>query len=133
MNKGYNDYSTYIKRNFDKRTQKISINAGFTCPNRDGKIGFGGCTYCNNQTFNPEYCKPTKSITEQINEGIDFFRRKYENQLYLEYFQAYTNTYDEINILVNRYEEALSHVSVCGIVIGTCPDCISADILKYLS
>jgi radical SAM protein (TIGR01212 family) len=130
--KRYNDYSSYLSNIFPQRIQKISINAGFTCPNRDGKIGFGGCTYCNNQTFHPDYCQPEKSITEQLNEGINFFRKKYENQRYLAYFQAYTNTYDKLENLISKYEEALSHPLVVGIVIGTRPDCIDNLLLDYL-
>lgn len=130
--KRYNDYSSYLSNIFPQRIQKISINAGFTCPNRDGKIGFGGCTYCNNQTFHPDYCQPEKSITEQLDEGINFFRKKYENQRYLAYFQAYTNTYDKLENLISKYEEALSHPLVVGIVIGTRPDCIDNLLLDYL-
>ena len=86
LEKRYNDYASYLKKIFPEKVQKISINAGFSCPNRDGSIGIGGCTYCNNQTFNPEYCKPDKSITQQMQEGMDFFK-KYEGQKYLAYFQ----------------------------------------------
>ncbi len=128
----YNNYSSYLKGIFPCRIQKIAINAGFTCPNRDGTIGTGGCTYCNNQTFNPEYCQPNKSITQQINEGIDFFRKKYPDQRYLAYFQAYTNTYGDLESLKRRYEEALQHPLVAGIVIGTRPDCVNAPLLDYL-
>ncbi len=131
MERRYNDYPTYIKRTFDGRVQKLSINAGFTCPNRDGKIGTGGCTFCNNQTFNPEYCHTTESITEQLQKGIDFFAPKYKTQKYLAYFQAYTNTYAGIEYLKTRYEEALAHPQVIGLVIGTRPDCISDELLAY--
>lgn len=131
--KRYNDYSSYLKTIFSERVQKISINAGFTCPNRDGNVGVGGCTYCNNQTFNPDYCKPAKSITQQVDEGIGFFRKKYQDQLYLAYFQAYSNTYDELEILKQKYEEALSHPLVVGLVIGTRPDCVSDELLTYLA
>ena len=129
----YKSYSSYLKAVFNEQVQKISINAGFTCPNRDGSIGTGGCTYCNNQTFNPGYCKPDKSITQQIEEGIAFFRKKYPNQHYLAYFQAYTNTYGEISLLKQKYEEALSHPLVAGLVIGTRPDCINEELLDYFS
>lgn len=131
--KRYNDYSSYLSQIFPQRIQKISVNAGFTCPNRDGEIGFGGCTYCNNQTFHPDYCQPHKSITQQLEEGIQFFRKKYTDQRYLAYFQAYTNTYDSLNNLILKYEEALSHPLVSGIVIGTRPDCINEELLNYLS
>lgn len=129
--KRYNDYSSYLKNIFPEKVQKISINAGFSCPNRDGKVGVGGCTYCNNQTFNPEYCQPDKSITQQLTEGMDFFK-KYEGQKYLAYFQAYTNTYGDLESLKAKYDEALSCPSVLGIVIGTRPDCVDDSLLDYL-
>ena len=128
----YNDYASYSRRIFGGRVQKISINAGFTCPNRDGFVGFNGCTYCNNQTFNPDYCQPNKSISQQIDEGIHFFSHKYQGQYYLAYFQAYTNTYAPLSILRKYYEEALSNPLVKGIVIGTRPDCINKELLDYL-
>jgi radical SAM protein (TIGR01212 family) len=131
--KRYRTYSDYLSSIFPTRVQKISINAGFTCPNRDGRVGVGGCTYCNNQTFNPEYCKSDKSVSLQIEEGINFFRKKYENQLYLAYFQAYTNTYGSLSELKAKYEEALSHEGVVGLVIGTRPDCVDDELLDYLS
>ena len=112
--------------------QKISINAGFTCPNRDGSKGHGGCTYCNNQTFSPEYCQPTKSIVQQVEEGMQFFKKeKYEHQLYLAYFQSYTNTYASLHQLKAIYEEALAHPKVAGIVVGTRPDCVNDELLDY--
>ena len=129
--KGYNDYPSYIKRIFNERVQKLSVNAGFTCPNRDGKLGTGGCTFCNNQTFNPEYCHTTESITDQLQKGIDFFAPKYKTQQYLAYFQAYTNTYDGIENLKTKYEEALSHPKVIGLVVGTRPDCVNDELLQY--
>lgn len=128
----YLNYNQVLKTEFSERVQKISINAGFTCPNRDGSKGNGGCTYCNNQTFSPEYCKPTKTITQQIEEGIDFFK-KYESQIYLAYFQSYTNTYDSLDKLKTIYEEALSHPKVVGIVVGTRPDCVNDEILDYFA
>ncbi len=130
--KRYNDYASYLKKHFQNKMQKITIHAGFSCPNRDGKISLGGCTYCNNQTFNPEYCQPNKSITQQIDEGIQFFQKKYPDQRYLAYFQAYTNTYAPLPILIQKYEEALAHPLVDGIIIGTRPDCIDQSLLQYL-
>ena len=112
--------------------QKISINAGFTCPNRDGSIGYGGCTYCNNQTFNPAYCHTDKSVGQQLEEGKRFFSRKYPDMKYLAYFQAYTNTYGELEELKHKYEEALTVADVVGLVIGTRPDCMPDDLLDYL-
>lgn len=128
----YNDYGAWMRRQFPFRVQKISIDAGFSCPNRDGHISHGGCTFCDNRTFNPSYCQPSKSITEQINEGKEFFRHKYPNMKYLAYFQAFSNTYATLDTLQRRYEEALSAEDVVGIVIGTRPDCVSDEILNYL-
>ena len=133
MENRYLNYNTILKNEFSERVQKISINAGFTCPNRDGSKGTGGCTYCNNQTFSPEYCKPTSSISKQIEEGIDFFRYKYQNQHYLAYLQSYTNTYASLDKLKSLYEEALSHSQIVGLVIGTRPDCVNDELLDYLA
>lgn len=115
------------------RYQKISINAGFSCPNRDGRVGRGGCSYCNNQSFVPEYCLPQKSISQQIEEGIIFFKKKYPDQKYIAYFQSYTNTYAPLESLKAMYEEALSCTHVEGIAIGTRPDCVDDDLLDYLA
>ena len=129
----YLNYNQVLKTEFSERVQKISINAGFTCPNRDGSKGTGGCTYCNNQTFSPEYCKSSKTISEQVEEGISFFHHKYKAQLYLAYFQSYTNTYDSIDKLKAIYEEALSYPNVVGLVVGTRPDCVSEELLDYFA
>ena len=128
----YSDYAHYLAELFPFKVQKISINAGFTCPNRDGSIGVGGCTYCNNQTFNPEYCKTDRSITQQLEEGKLFFSRKYPQMKYLAYFQAYTNSYGRLDELIKKYEEALAVEDVVGIVIGTRPDCMPKELLYYL-
>ena len=128
----YKDYSSYIREKFGGRVQKVSINAGFTCPNIDGSKGKGGCTYCNNNTFNPDYCKPIKPINQQIEEGIAFFSKMYKSQKYLAYFQAFTNTYAPIEELKEKYQEALKHKDVIGLVIATRPDCISIEVLDYL-
>ena len=128
----YNEYGPWLKAQLGVKAQKISLNAGFTCPNRDGSIGKGGCTYCNNQTFNPDYCVNTKSITQQLEEGKIFFARKYPDMKYLAYFQAYTNTYDSVDNLKLKYEEALNVPDVIGIVIGTRPDCMPDTLLDYL-
>jgi uncharacterized protein len=130
--KPWNDFSAYFKTQFNTRVQKISVNAGFTCPNRDGTKGRGGCTYCNNLTFNPFYCNPSKSITQQLKEGIAFFAEKYKTQRYLAYFQAYSNTYAEPERLKQYYDEALAVPGIIGLVIATRPDCINAEILNIL-
>lgn len=129
----YNDFGTWIRKQFpDFRVQKISIDAGFSCPNRDGRISSGGCIYCDNRTFNPSYCDRRKTITEQLEEGKAFFARKYPDMKYLAYFQAYTNTYAKVEALRKMYEEALAVEDVVGIVIGTRPDCVSDELLDYL-
>ena len=112
--------------------QKLSVNAGFTCPNRDGKKGTGGCDYCNNVSFRPNYCEPEKSITDQIEEGKRFFKDKYTGHKYLAYFQSFSNTYAPLRVLRSVYEEALACDDVAGLVIGTRPDCVDDEILTYL-
>lgn len=128
----YNEFPSFLKRYFPYKVQKISLNAGFTCPNRDGSKGYGGCTYCNNQTFNPDYCCTEKPIALQLEEGKRFFAHKYPEMKYLAYFQAYTNTYGELESLKRKYEEALAVDGVVGLVIGTRPDCMPDDLLRYL-
>ncbi len=128
----FNDFSGYFKKQFSERVQKIAVDAGFTCPNRDGSKAKGGCTYCNNDTFNPFYCSPKKTITEQLKEGIAFFSPKYKAQKYIAYFQAYTNTYSDIESLKKMYLEALSVKGVIGLSIATRPDCVDNDILDFL-
>lgn len=132
MKEVYNSYSQWIRKQFPYRVQKISIDAGFTCPNRDGKVGRGGCIFCDNNTFNPAYCDRKKTITQQLEEGKQFFSRKYPDMKYLAYFQAYSNTYDTLDVLKRKYEEALAVEDVVGLVIGTRPDCMPDDVLDYL-
>ena len=129
----YNDYGTWIRRQFPYRVQKISIDAGFTCPNRDGRISTGGCIYCDNRTFNPSYCQRRLSVSAQLAEGKQFFAHKYPDMKYLAYFQAFTNTYAPIAQLKALYEEALQVEDIVGIVIGTRPDCVSDELLDYLA
>lgn len=132
-NRRFNSYSSYFTREFGGRVQKISIDAGFSCPNRDGKISTGGCTFCRNDAFNPSYCRPEKSVRQQIEEGIEFHQRRYRRaKSYLAYFQAFSNTYKPIDELERLYREALSVDGVIGLVIGTRPDCINEDILELL-
>ena len=133
MTERYLNYNKILKTEFTERVQKISIDAGFTCPNRDGSKGTGGCTYCNNDTFSPGYTTPAKSVTQQINEGIAFFQHKYQAQQYLAYFQSYTNTYDKIEKLKAIYDEALAVPGVVGIVVGTRPDCVNDELLDYFA
>lgn len=128
----YMEFGPWLQSELGCKVQKISVNAGMTCPNRDGTLGTGGCTFCNNQTFNPAYCRTEKSVTQQLEEGKQFFARKYPAMKYLAYFQAYTNTYAELDRLVSLYEEALRVPDVVGLVIGTRPDCMPDNLLDYL-
>lgn len=129
----FNAYSNYFRNIYGARVQKVSIDAGFTCPNRDGSKGFGGCTYCNNDAFNPSYCDSVRSVSEQIGEGIKFHRWRYNEAVsYLAYFQAYSNTYAPLEKLKILYEEALNYPGVVGLIIGTRPDCIDDEKLEYI-
>ena len=133
-NRRFNSYSRYFAKQFGSRVQKISVDAGFSCPNRDGKISTGGCSFCSNEAFNPSYCRPEKSIRKQIEEGIEFHRRRYRraNQ-YLAYFQPYSNTYKPLEELKDIYRQALEVPEVCGIVIGTRPDLVDEALLRHLN
>lgn len=131
--KRYCDFSTFLSRYFSVKTQKISVNAGFTCPNRDGRIGRGGCTYCNNRSFSPAYCDAGGDVRRQLEAGKAFFGRKYPQAKYLAYFQTYTNTYADAGRLMALYEEALSVPDVVGLVVGTRPDCVPDEVLDELA
>lgn len=129
----YLDFAAYLRRHFVGKIQKLSINGGFSCPNRDGRVGRGGCTYCNNRTFSPAYTSARLSVAEQVAEGKRFFARKYPNMRYLAYFQSYTGTYGRPDEAIARYEEALACDGVEGLVVGTRPDCMSQELLDYFS
>lgn len=134
MKKLYRDFADFLSEHFGGKVQKIAVNAGFTCPNRDGTKGTGGCTYCNNQSFNPGYCAPSLSVSEQLEQGKAFFGRKYPEMKYLAYFQAYTNTHsDDIDRLMGLYREALEVRDVVGLIIGTRPDCMPQALLDRLT
>ena len=133
-NRRYNSYSRYIKRKFGGRVQKLTIDAGFTCPNRDGSKGTGGCTFCNNDSFNPNYCNPEKPIRQQLEEGIEFHTVRYRRaEKYLAYFQAYSNTYAPLEHLKLIYEQAISYPNIIGLVVGTRPDCMDEEKLDYFA
>lgn len=130
----YYSFTKFLRERFGARVQKLAIDAGFTCPNRDGSKSYGGCTYCNNSAFNPSYCTPEKSIAQQIEEGIEFHKRRYRRAVgYLAYFQAFSNTYAPLSELKQIYAQALQNEQVLGIVIGTRPDCVDDEKLDYLS
>jgi radical SAM protein (TIGR01212 family) len=130
----FNSYAEYFRKNFGSRIQKLTIDAGFTCPNRDGSKGKGGCTYCDNDAFNPSYCHPKKSVKQQIHEGIEFHERRYRRATqYLAYFQPYSNTYGPLEKLKEIYSQALEFPNIAGLVIGTRPDCIDKEKLEYFA
>lgn len=132
--KRYNTFVGYYKRVYGERLQKLVIDAGFTCPNRDGTVGYGGCSFCDNAAFHPSYSTAGKSIAAQIDEGIEFHQVRYRNTIhYLAYFQSYSNTYAPLPRLKELYLEALSHPHIVGIVIGTRPDCIDEEKLDWLA
>lgn len=132
--KRYNSFVGYFRRKYSERLQKIVLDAGFTCPNRDGKVGRGGCTYCDNAAFHPSYSTAGKSLHQQMDEGIEFHKVRYRTtEHYLAYFQSFSNTYAPLERLKQLYEEALSHPSVVGIVVGTRPDCVDEQKLDYLA
>jgi radical SAM protein (TIGR01212 family) len=130
----YYSYKNYLKRQFGSRVQKLTIDAGFTCPNRDGMLGYNGCTYCENHAFNPSYCTPEKTVQQQIKEGIEFHKNRYRRaEFYLAYFQAYSNSYAPLNPLKQIYQPAIEHPDVKGIVVGTRPDCLEDEKLDYFA
>ena len=130
----FNSYAAYFRRVFGHRMQKVTVNAGFSCPNRDGTVGRGGCAFCDNAAITPSYCTPEKSITRQIEEGIEFHRRRYRTaRRYLAYFQSFSNTYAPLERLRECYDEALAHPEVAGISVGTRPDCVDENKLDYFA
>ncbi len=130
----FNAYSDYLRGRYGFRLQKLSVNAGFSCPNRDGTKSTGGCVFCNNEAFNPSYCRVEKSIPQQLEEGKEFHAWRYRHSpRYLAYFQAFSNTYAPLSVLKRRYEEALAVPGVVGLAIGTRPDCVDEEILDYLA
>ncbi len=133
-NRRFNSYSAHFKRLFGERMQKVTINTGLSCPNRDGSLGVGGCTFCNNEAFTPSYCQPSKSITQQIDEGIEFHINRYRKaSRYLAYFQSFSNTYSTLENLKSLYNEAIAHPQIAGLIIGTRPDCVDAEKLDYFA
>ena len=130
----YNSYSGYFRRRFGTRVQKLSVNAGFSCPNRDGTVSTGGCTFCNNSAFSPSYCTPQKNVRQQLEEGIEFHRRRYRTaEKYLAYFQSFSNTYASLERLETVFSQAFEVPQVAGIIVGTRPDCIDERKLDYFA
>ena len=132
MERRYNSFGPYMKNRFGSTVYKVNVDAGFTCPNRDGTVGTEGCIYCNNDSFRPNSCRPTLSVTEQIKSGIAYVRKRYKTEKFLVYFQPYTNTYAPVEELERLYREALSDPSVVGLAIGTRPDTIDEEKLAFI-
>lgn len=130
----YHVYNDWAKSKYGGRLQKVSIDAGFTCPNRDGSLGIGGCSFCNNEGFSPSYLLEQRDILDQIDTGVEFMRRRYpKTKGFLAYFQSYSNTYGDLKTLKSTYDKALAHPDICGLVIGTRPDCLPDETLDYLA
>lgn len=129
----YNSFGSYVKRTFGEIVYKVNVDAGFTCPNRDGTVGRGGCTYCNNESFRPSSCRPVIPIDEQINRGISYLSRRYGAEKFIVYFQPYTNTYADTEVLAEIYGRALSMPKVVGLAIGTRPDCVDEEKIRLIS
>jgi radical SAM protein (TIGR01212 family) len=132
--KPYFSYKDYLIKHFGIRVQKLAIDAGFSCPNRDGTVGWGGCTYCDNRAFNPSYCTQEKPIKQQLEEGIEFHKNRYRGaDGYLAYFQAFSNTYSSLEQLIKIYQSAIEHPEIKGIVVGTRPDCLEDKKLDFFA
>lgn len=129
--KPYRDYADYLAERFDSKMQKLTVNAGFSCPNRDGAIGRGGCIYCNNASFSPAIAG--NSVTQQLEQAKQFFARKYPEMRYIAYFQSYTNTHGELGHLISLYNEALAVDDVDALIIGTRPDCVNPALLDAIA
>lgn len=130
MDRRYNSYNTYLRQKFGCRVHKLSVDVGFTCPNRDGSVATGGCIYCNNNSFVPSYARPRVPLGEQIKTGMEYLRRRFKAEKFIIYFQAYTNTHDKIERLERLYREALEHNDVVGLAVGTRSDCVDEEKIK---
>jgi radical SAM protein (TIGR01212 family) len=132
MERRYNSFGSYIKKQLGTTVYKVNVDAGFTCPNRDGTVGTSGCIYCNNDSFRPNSCRPTLPLKEQISNGIAYIKKRYRAEKFLVYFQPYTNTYAPVHELEHIYREALSEPSVVGLAIGTRPDTVDEEKIDLL-
>lgn len=129
----YKDFAQFLSEHFEGKVQKLTVDGGFTCPNRDGTVGYGGCTYCNNASFSPGYCRDGESVSAQLERGKAFFGRKYPKMRYLAYFQSYTGTHGDVDELMGLYEEALGVEGIEGLIVGTRPDCMPDVLLERLA
>jgi radical SAM protein (TIGR01212 family) len=129
----YHAYSHYLRNRFGVRVHRVSVDAGFTCPNVDGTVATGGCVFCDNRSFSPSRRLPRLGVTGQLDEGIRRVSRRYPARAFLAYFQPATNTYGPVDHLRRLFEEALTHPQVVGLVVGTRPDCVPDDVLDLLA
>ncbi|PYV41409.1 MAG: TIGR01212 family radical SAM protein [Acidobacteria bacterium] len=127
----YNGYGAFLRERFGCRVYKVIVDAGFTCPNRDGTVAIGGCTYCNNDSFRPQAVNRLKPIPEQVRTGIAYLKRRYRAQKFVVYFQPFTNTYAPLETLIPLYESSLDHPEVIGLAVGTRPDCVNAEKISW--
>jgi radical SAM protein (TIGR01212 family) len=128
----YNAFGQYMKDLYHAPVYKVNVDAGFTCPNRDGSVALGGCIYCNNDSFRPAACVSSSSVREQIKKGIPYLRSRYGAEKFIVYFQPYTNTYAAVDVLERLYREALDNPGVVGLAIGTRPDCVDEEKIALL-
>ena len=128
----YNAFGPFLKAKFGCRVWKISVDGGFTCPNRDGTISVGGCTYCNNDSFRPATATSLRPISEQVEQGIDYLRRRYRAEKFIVYFQSFTSTYAPLEALVPLYEAAIARADVVGLSLGSRPDCVDEAKIAFL-
>jgi radical SAM protein (TIGR01212 family) len=129
----YNSYGAFLKEKFGCRVGKIVVDAGFTCPNRDGTVAVGGCTYCNNEVFRPRTVERRDSISLQVEKAVAYMRGRYRARKFIVYFQPYTNTHAPLEALVPLYEGALAHPDVVGIAVGTRPDCVDDNKIGWFA
>ncbi|MBI3811538.1 MAG: TIGR01212 family radical SAM protein [Nitrospirae bacterium] len=133
MNPYYRSYSRYLKETFPYKVYKVAIDAGFSCPNIDGTVATGGCSYCDNKSFSPNSRTVPRPIREQILSGMEFYHRRFGAEKFIVYFQAFTNTHGPVGQLKRLYDEALTFPDVVGLSIGTRPDCVPEPVLDLLS
>lgn len=128
----YNSLNNYLRNKFGKKVYKISIDGGFTCPNRDGKISTGGCIFCSAKGSGDFATSKSLSITKQIEQGKERVRSKTKDNSFIAYFQAFTNTYATIDVLESKFTEAISHKDIVALSVATRPDCVDDNVLKLL-
>ena len=128
----FRSYNKWLKEKFGERVYKVIVDAGFTCPNRDGKVAVGGCAYCNNNSFRPPSAIKTDPIRDQVRDGIQYIRKRFQANKFIIYFQPFTNTYADTGYLRQLYVDAIDHPEVVGLAIGTRPDCVDEEKIRMI-